>query len=536
MRSKFFLYPFIVLLFVLGYSCKKSTDDAPPNEPPSGDTTKPVPPVFKISRSAVELGYEVGITDTFYVTSEVNWTASLSAGASAWLSAETVKEANGKSGTVKLSVTATTTSPQTAIVTITPADTSVAPLQVTVKQKTYNLLWQKCYGGSADDFFSRTIQLNNGQFVSAGYSSSTDGDALGNAGLMSGWIVNVDGSGSKIWQTALKTTSTGSLLSVVGTADGGTISAGEINVSGRLYDFWVTKVDAVGKVVWDRNYGGLNNDYARQVINTTDGGVIVSGYTDSNNGDVKSNNGSSDLWVLKLDADGNFVWQKNYGGTGSDSYGGITACSDGGYILCGITDSNNSGDVPATKGSTDILVIKIDANGNKVWSKTFGGTGLDGAISVLGDADGGCTVAGFTESNNGDVIGYHGGVFEDVWVLKLDRNGQLKWQAALGGTKSDLATSMVRLPNGNTVIASLTESNDGDVKGNHGFADVWVVELNGLGKKVWQKVFGSSADDFPYGVMLTKAGEILVTGITQGNNGDVSGNHGGIDAWLFKIK
>jgi len=523
-------------MFILGYSCKKSTDEPAPDNPPAGDTTKPVPPVFKISRNTVELGYDAGYTDTFYVTSEVSWKVSLPAGANTWLSADTVKDLNGKSGTVKLSVTATTASPQTAIVTITPADTSVAPLQVTVKQKTYSLIWQKCYGGSSNEYFSGTTQLLNGQFVSNGYATSTDGDAAGNPGVQRGWVINMDGSGNKTWQIPLDGGNAGQFRSVVATSDGGSINVGEINISGRLYDYWVTKVDALGKVVWNKNYGGLDNDYARKVINTTDGGVIVSGVSFSNNGDVKNNNGSCDFWIIKLDADGNLVWQKNYGGAGGENFGVITAASDGGFFLCGITDSNNSGDVPATKGSSDVLVIKIDANGNKVWSKTFGGSGYDGATSVLGDADGGCTLAGLTESNDGDVVGYHGGIFDDVWILKLDRNGQLKWQATLGGTKSDIAMGMVRLPNGNTVIANLTESNDGDVKGNHGSIDTWLVELNSNGKKVWQKAFGSTDYEIVENIMLTKAGEILVTGVTAGNNGDVSGNHGMADGWLFKLK
>jgi hypothetical protein len=535
MRMKFYLSCFAFLVLIGSYSCKKSTDEAAPDNLPSGDTTKPVPPVFKISRNTVELSNGAGGTDTFYVISEVNWTVSLSAGASAWLSTETVKDLTGKNGTVKLSVIATTTAPQTAIVTITPADTSVAPLQVTVKQKTYSLLWQKCYGGSSDDYFYSTVQLANGQFVSSGFTESTDGDALGNSGTLIGWVINTDGSGNKTWHSLLGGNNV-TFSSVAATADGGTISAGQIHTTNRLEDCYITKVDALGKLVWEKNYGGLNDDYANQVLITADGGVIVSGYTNSNDGDVKSNHGLSDLWVIKVDKDGNLVWQKNYGGTGRDTYGVITACSDGGYILCGTTESNNNGDVPATKGFTDILVMKIDANGNKVWSKSFGGSDYDGVASVLGDFDGGCTLAGYTVSNNGDVIGFHGGFLEDAWVLKIDRNGVLKWQAALGGTKTDFATGVTQLPNGNTIIACTTESNDGDVSGNHGSTDIWLVELNSLGKRVWQKTFGSSHYDVSEGVLLTKAGELFVTGFTGGNNGDVSGNHGRSDAWLFKLK
>jgi len=169
---------------------------------------------------------------------------------------------------------------------------------------------------------------------------------------------------------------------------------------------------------WAKAYGGNSWDSAfsvHSVRQTSDGGFIVAGYTDSFGA------GSSDFWVLKLDADGNVSWQKTYGGSSYDHAESIQQTADGGYIVAGRTNSFGA-------GNYDLLVLKLDASGNVLWQKTYGGEQMDGAFSVQQTSDGGYIIGGMTESFNVES--------GDAWVLKLDGNGNVQWQKTYGGNRA----------------------------------------------------------------------------------------------------
>ena len=291
-----------------------------------------------------------------------------------------------------------------------------------------NIQWQKCLGGSlGEDAFS-IYQSVDGGYVLVGNTQSNDGDVSGNHG-------NVD-------------------------------------------DVWVVKLNSSGIIQWQKCLGGSAYDYATSIQQTTDGGYILTGYTQSNNGDVSGNHGSSpfvDAWVVKLNSLGNLQWQKCLGGT-SDDYGySIIQTTDGGYILASITSSND-GDIIGNHGNEDIWAVKLSSLGNIQWQKCLGGTSGDGGYSIKQITDGGYVIAGQTFSNNGDVSGYHG--YGDMWVLKLNSLGNIQWQNCLGGTITERALSFQETTDGGYILAGYTESNNGDVSGNHGNSDAWVVKLS----------------------------------------------------------
>jgi len=286
------------------------------------------------------------------------------------------------------------------------------------------------------------------------------------------------------------------------------------------------------ELIWQKALGGNSADGARSIHQTTDGGYIVTGYAFSNNGDIIGNHGQSDFWAARLDANGNLLWQKALGGGKSESANSVKQTADGGYILAGNTKSTD-GDVTGNHGGEDFWVVKLDAAGNLAWQKTLGGNNADIASSVAQTTDGGYIVAGYTSSNNGDVSGNHGG--SDYWVVKLDAVGNLAWQKTLGGTSSDQATSIEQTSDGGYVIAGNTKSNNGDVSGNHGASDFWVVKLDGAGNLSWQKTLGGSNPESAHAVEQTADGGYLVAGSSQSNNGDVSDNKGGDDFWVVKL-
>ncbi|NLY22597.1 MAG: T9SS type A sorting domain-containing protein [Bacteroidales bacterium] len=227
-------------------------------------------------------------------------------------------------------------------------------------------------------------------------------------------------------------------------------------------------------IEWQKCLGGSNDDWAYSIQQTSDGGYIVAGETWSNDGDVSGNHGGGDYWVVKLNSSGDILWQICLGGTNVDVAYSIQQTSDEGFIVAGYTCSNE-GDVSGNHGNSDYWVVKLNSSGTIEWQKCLGGTDGDYANSIQQTSDGGFIVAGQTYSNDGDVSGNHGG--SDAWVVKLNSSGNILWQKCLGGTGWDWENSIQQTSDGGFIVAGYTNSNDGDVSGNHGSKDYWVVKL-----------------------------------------------------------
>jgi len=168
------------------------------------------------------------------------------------------------------------------------------------------------------------------------------------------------------------------------------------------------------------------------------------------------------------------------------------------------------------------------------WQRALGGTDYDWASSIQQTSDGGYIVAGYSSSTDGDVTGNHDST--DFWVVKLNSVGTIQWQKALGGTDYDWASSIQQTSDGGYIVAGWSESTDGDVTGNHGYIDCWVVKLNSNGNIQWQKALGGTERDFAYSIQQTADGGYIVAGFTTSTDGDVTGNHGDYDAWVVKLK
>jgi hypothetical protein len=237
------------------------------------------------------------------------------------------------------------------------------------------------------------------------------------------------------------------------------------------------KLSATGAIQWQKCLGGSGWDVATSIQQTSDGGFIVAGRTNSNDGDVTGNHGNDDFWVVKLSATGEIQWQKSLGGSNDDWATSIQQTSDGGFIVAGSTDSND-GDVTGNHGNDDFWVAKLSSTGAIQWQKSLGGSGDELAESTQQTSDGGFIVTGWTTSNDGDVTGNHGG--KDFWVVKLSSTGAIQWQKSLGGSGTDVAESIQQTSDGGFIVAGYTASNDGDVTGNHGYDDFWVVKLSKL--------------------------------------------------------
>jgi hypothetical protein len=206
----------------------------------------------------------------------------------------------------------------------------------------------------------------------------------------------------------------------------------------------------------------------------------VAGWSASTNGDVTGNHGLHDYWIVKLDIDGGLVWQHSFGGSQDDIAYSAQQTTDGGYIIGGYSESSDD-DVAGNHGVYDYWMVKLNSAGDSLWKFCFGGTSVDQPYSVQQTKDAGYIVVGQSNSNNGDVSDNHGGY--DFWMLKLDMDANLEWQKSLGGSSDEYGPYGVQQTfDGGYIVGGATLSNDDDVSGNHGgsfYGDCWIVKLVG---------------------------------------------------------
>src|ERR1041385_7406487 len=196
-------------------------------------------------------------------------------------------------------------------------------------------------------------------------------------------------------------------------------------------------------------------------------------------------------------------WQKTFGGTQFDQVQSVIQTFDGGFAAAGITTSNN-GNVTGNHGFGDFWIIKMNASGVLLWQKSYGGSADDGAFSIAQTSDSGFVVAGSSTSANGNVTLNHG--LNDYWIIKLNSTGVLQWQQSFGGSSVDIPYDVHQTSDLGYIIAGYTVSNDGNVTGNHGFEDFWIVKLSSSGTLQWQKTFGGSMDERAYSIQQTTDG------------------------------
>lgn len=404
--------------------------------------------------------------------------------------------------------------------------------------------WQKCLGGADLEEGLSIQQTTDSGYVIAGSTTSTgvSGDVSGNHGSVDAWVVKLDATGSIQWQKCIGGTADEYAYSIQQTTDDGFIIAGYTasnngDVSGNHgnYDAWVVKMDAAGVIQWQKCMGGSNDDKAYFTQQTIDGGYVVAGNTWSNNGDVSGfHGGVGDAWVVKLNNAGVIQWQKCLGGSVDDGAYSIQQTIDGGFVVGGYTWSND-GDASGNHGNTDAWIVKLDDVGVLQWQSCLGGVDQDQAFSIQQTVDDGYVVGGYTWSNDGDVSGNHGNA--DAWIVKLDSVGVFQWQRCVGGSGGESVVSIQQAADGGYVAAGSTNSTNGDVSGFHGGAiDAWVVRLDNTGNLQWQMCMGGSGSDGVNSIQQTLDGGYLAVGSTKSNDGDVSGNHiGNFDAWVVKL-
>ena len=301
------------------------------------------------------------------------------------------------------------------------------------------------------------------------------------------YLVKTDAHGGKLWCKTFGQGDVNRGNSVQQTLDLGYIVAGTTWPKGQKYsDMILVKTDSTGNEMWGRIYGGKWRDEGHSVRQTTDGGYIVAGLTDS------SGNGNNDVCLLKTDASGNELWRKTYGGPGRDEGRSVRQTTNGGYIVAGLTSSFGN-----TNEQTYLL--KTDPQGNLLWSKTFGGEGRDAGSSVCQTLDGGYIVAGSTWPL--------GGTYSDVCLLKTDPDGNEIWDKTFGGRYGDHGFAVEQTRDGGIIVAGNTWP-----VGRIGQSKMLLLKTDVSGKEMWAKTFGGEGSTYGYSVCPTTDGGYVIAG------------------------
>jgi len=425
-----------------------------------------------------------------------------------------------------------------------------------------NLVWDRTFGGADFDEANSVIQTRDGGFLVVGYTLSWG------AGGRDAWIIRLDGSGRKLWERVFGGEWDDTAYSAAQTADGKFLIAGvrsRSSGSGILNlvpedDVWLIMVDDDGDEIWEKTYGGKDDDGAFSVISTKDGGFLVAGYTES------IGSAGRNGWVIKLDEDGNKLWNKVFS-KWTEATSAIQV-PDGRFIVVGsttalfkteagwVTELDENGSqiwTESFKGKEPRSVVQTDATSFavagrwksgawiakfkcscgeplldfdyskvgiygelvKVWDKTLGGEGDDAVYSVIQTADGNFLAVGSTSSK--------GAGESDAWVVKFDGEGNVLWDKTFGGADFDGANSVIQTRDGGFLVVGRTFS-----KGAGG-EDAWVMKLDEGGNLIWDETFGGRKGDVANFVIQTKDGGFLVVGATR------SGKTGDNDLWIVRL-
>lgn len=403
-------------------------------------------------------------------------------------------------------------------------------------QSAPSIEWQKALGGTHGESANAVQQTSDGGYIVAGNSMSNDGDVTGNHGGGDYWIVKLNPAGGIQWQKTLGGSNVDDAQSIRQTTDGGYIIAGSSNsgdgdISGNHgnYDYWIVKLDSNGNMQWQKSLGGSSMDMAQSIQQTSEGGYIVAGSSSSNDGDVSGNHGGGDYWIVKLDINGNIQWQKSLGGSSSEQVNSVQQTFDGGYIIAGTTVSTD-GDITVSYGNNDFWVVKLNSGGNMQWQKTLGNIGDNIGYYAQQTFDGGYIAVGTSFNSSNLESG-----LPDYWVIKLSNNGTIEWDKYFGGSFHDNAITIRQTPEWDYIVAGWTASNNGQVTNHHGNLDYWIIKLDSSGNLKWEKTLGGPDFDYLTTLELTADNGYIVSGSTGSTSGDVTGHHGMIDAWIVKL-
>lgn len=404
---------------------------------------------------------------------------------------------------------------------------------ISAAQQPPSLTWQRTLGGTALDQGNSILTLPNGYLIS-GITFSRNGDVTPAEGEPNIWIVKLDRNGGIVWEKSYGGGRDEIAANIVPTNDGGFIVGATTRpifappTDTNFLQWWLFKIDSAGTMLWEKTYGGSAPDNLAWIDIANDGSLYCAGHSSSNDRDFAENKGNYDIWVVKLNASGELLWKKNFGGSDADRATQVKALIGGGCAISGLTSSSN-GDMADNHGGTDGFVARLSANGDVEWKKTFGTTGGELLNAIEQTSDEGFIAVGLTQGAD-DPDG-------DYYLIRLDPAGNVLWERIYGGTERDEAKDVIVLGNQGFHVIGTSASTIDSISGRRGQKDFLVYWLNSEGNHpgntMFARMFGGSGDDEVSDLDFAAPGYIAI-GRTNSDNGDVSGQHGSFDVWIVK--
>jgi len=426
-------------------------------------------------------------------------------------------------------------------------------LHCTVISQSFNIEWQSCFGGTDTEYPNDIIAVPGGYLV-IGETKSNNGDISFNHGLTDGWVFKINNLGEIIWEKSYGGSGGEGCRRIIPDSFGnyylvGASKSDDGDISYDPYpnswDCWIVKIDIDGNIIWEKILGGTGDEVLWTGTATNDGGVVALAWTTSNDGDVTSYYGLYDVWMVKLNSDGEKEWDFTIGTEGFDVGQAIIQTSDGGFLVGCASIIGEGGNLTCEpfNSFSEAVLVKLDSNLNIEWQQCYGGSNHDG-VTALAEVSDGYIFGGYASSNDGDISGWHGE--GDIWVVKVDFFGIIIWQKCLGGSNSEFLYKILITDDEDIIIPGTTRSTDGDVTGNHTISeyehDIWVVKLSSEGELLWEQCFGGIWDDqVNFGFIKKGDNNFVIAGQTDyGPSFDVActpyGGNYDRDFWVFEIK
>ena len=416
-----------------------------------------------------------------------------------------------------------------------------------------DIIWQKCFAtvDNNSDIYCIS-EFNNGYLVGIQVAAESEGVSNYHGGG-DAWFVHFDTLGNILWERCYGgTLGDGPIKIVPIDSEHYYLVMGTMSFDGDIQGnpsnpgegcIWVVKIDTDGNILWQSFYGGRGHKITpTEAILTPDGGLLFLSRIFGKGDDVSTYYGSNDVWIHKIDTTGAIQWETTIGTPGMDNGWKVILTSQNTYLaLCGVHANGGMSECSITGpeyGDLDLWLVEIDMDGNIIGQDCYGGTDWDNGSDLVESEDGYAIVTA-SESNDGDVSGNHGE--RDIWLLKIDKKKQIMWQKCIGGSKWDYPRHISNSEDGGYIILGSTKSNDGDVTGNHmyGMNDIWTIKTDSVGELEWQHCFGGFGNDWFWGlhcVLKKNDYNYVLAPITASNSGDVNCDGEQYRGWIFEIK
>ncbi len=390
--------------------------------------------------------------------------------------------------------------------------------------------WKGIFGGTNDDGPAYVVETPDNGFIVVGGTLSNDIDFTENNGSEDLCLFKLSSEGELQWQHTYGGGKVDRAYHIIATKDGNYLIAGHTssdngdvtNAYGEV-DFWLLKINSEGEIIWERTYGGSASDAIQSIIELENGQLLAIGGSRSADGDLSSNYGSVDIWMIKMEQNGDVIWSRNYGGTGVDRANIVFELNENAYVIIGYVRSDD-GDITINHGQSDLWVARTDSDGNIQSEWSYGGSKDETIITAIQTNDNGFLIGGRSDSSDGNVVSGQGG----AWLIKLDKDFQLEWENSYGDIFMTYALGLVSKLDNTYIIGTNARKT--------GFEDYGLMRIDQFGEVLEAQYLGGTESETLRTAIATNDGGQLVIGHTRSDDGDVGENYGKSDFWIIKME